>query len=447
MPDNKFERPYGDRQIILDDFKKRVIDLIENHQPLPDTGIYDEPVRYFKANLKWTPIIFGLLTWAEDLAYWPAAANDLYTGIQQILIFEEGIELPDPPEIDCGDVEDCLSSSEIIANLNEQIDALNNQIIELGDQIDNLEKTVESGGNPLPDNPDMVDSGNDVCRGAYYISQRLLDKLFEYYDMAKTLTFQEFVEAMMSLASIGFIPAVSFWQYVFTISSPDLDDQAAEYVENIQIAFFCANWDLQTAKDLINADPEILSNQKALWLSVLDLFSQGQIDEWGLIGALDTTERDCSTGCPWVVVFDFAGLYVPDGTEDAIIPGNSWSVSGGVYNETVGYVALADQMTISHVLPQQCRIFDYYLLHARGPVALAVDASFWWRGSAGTGSEQYSTALRELSTTYSIDHFTVLGQPIMTQVKILHDAFFDPGPTYSQKIGWVKLIGSGVQPV
>ena len=61
MADNKYHKNL-DRQAVLFDFQNRIIDLLDNNQPLPDTDIYDEPVRYFKANLKWTPIIFGWLS-------------------------------------------------------------------------------------------------------------------------------------------------------------------------------------------------------------------------------------------------------------------------------------------------------------------------------------------------------------------------------------------------
>lgn len=96
MPDHKF-RQHVDRNYVLLDAKQRIIDLMENGQELPEVGIYDEPVRYFKANEQWCKIIFGWLDWLEDVAGWHDAEDDNYSGIQQILIFEEGI---DPMSID-----------------------------------------------------------------------------------------------------------------------------------------------------------------------------------------------------------------------------------------------------------------------------------------------------------------------------------------------------------
>lgn len=91
MADNKFYRSV-DRQITPLDAKQRIIDLMANGQSLPDAGIYDEPVRYFKANEKWCAILFGWLAWYEDPAGWPEAEDDNFSGIQQVLMFEEGIE-------------------------------------------------------------------------------------------------------------------------------------------------------------------------------------------------------------------------------------------------------------------------------------------------------------------------------------------------------------------
>lgn len=92
MPDRKFEQR-DDRQKITLDFKQRIIDLMANQQPLPDVGIYDEPLRYFKANEQWCAVIFGWLDWLEDVAGWPESENENHAGIQAILIFEEGIKM------------------------------------------------------------------------------------------------------------------------------------------------------------------------------------------------------------------------------------------------------------------------------------------------------------------------------------------------------------------
>lgn len=92
MADNKFERDY-DRQILLADRKARILDLLANGQLLPEVDIYDPPLRYFKANEQWCAILFGFLAWLEDVAGWQEAEEDDFSGIQQILKFEEGIDI------------------------------------------------------------------------------------------------------------------------------------------------------------------------------------------------------------------------------------------------------------------------------------------------------------------------------------------------------------------
>lgn len=91
MSDHKFDRS-TDRQITTLDAKQRLIDLMANPFILPDVDIYDEPVRYYKANEQWAKILFGWLDWLEDIAGWQEAEGDDFSGIQQVLKFEEGIE-------------------------------------------------------------------------------------------------------------------------------------------------------------------------------------------------------------------------------------------------------------------------------------------------------------------------------------------------------------------
>ena len=91
-----------DRQVVLTDLKNRIIELAENNFALPETDIYDEPVRYFKANLKWTPIIFGWLTILQTEMGWPEAEDTNYRGIQALLKFEEGIDMTLSEDISSG---------------------------------------------------------------------------------------------------------------------------------------------------------------------------------------------------------------------------------------------------------------------------------------------------------------------------------------------------------
>lgn len=436
MPDRKFDKT-EDRYIALLDEKQRLIDLMENAQMLPETGIYDEPVRYFKANLKWTPIIFGWLSWLQDVAGWAQANGENFAGIQALLIFEEGIELP-TYELDCGDVEDCLSTSDIIASLISQIDSLQTQIEE-------LEYEAPIGGGDLPATPTMPSGANNLCRSAHYIADKLYADLVLAWTQAEALTWDEFLDAIFGTIWFNFENAKGFWQYAQTVGIPLLDESAGDYKSQIADAFFCAELSLTRALEIVASDATIPTNEKGLWLAIIDNYTQSQIDEWGLIGTLRDGSPDCTEGCPWVVVFDFSGLYVPDNSETLIILGNSWTVTGGEFVEGVGYVANQDQMILSNDLPEQCRMMSYYWTMAKGSLMLAADAYLWWHGADGLGVPQYSSNLRTLSNDYGIHAFTVNGNPIMNQTRILLDAYFSGG-TSGHKIGWVKLVGTGAYP-
>lgn len=81
------------RLMVVDDWKKQVIDLASSNFVVPAVDIYDEPVRYYKANLQWTPIIEGILSWLTEVTAWQNANDDSHAGIQAILKFLEGVDI------------------------------------------------------------------------------------------------------------------------------------------------------------------------------------------------------------------------------------------------------------------------------------------------------------------------------------------------------------------
>lgn len=91
MSDHKFERD-EDREVTPSEIKNRLIVLMENGFEMPEVHIYDEPVRYLKMNLEWFKIFSGWLSWMEHPSFWKDAEDYDFEAIQQILLFEEGIE-------------------------------------------------------------------------------------------------------------------------------------------------------------------------------------------------------------------------------------------------------------------------------------------------------------------------------------------------------------------
>lgn len=441
--DHKFDRS-KDRQIVLLDAKQRIIDMMENHQDLPEVGVYDEPVRYFKANKEWCKIIFGWLDALEEVAGWPEAIDDNYPGIQGILIFEEGIELP-PAEIDCGDVEDCLESSTIINNLNITIEELTTIVNEQAQIIEELQNDESTDGVDVPDNPSMPASADTLCRSANYLSVSLGSRLLAVWADANTMSLQEFAENVLGVLAWDHHKMTEFWQLALTLALPTLATDAQDYLENIKLALFCAELDRENTIGFINLDAGIPANEKAIWVSIIEMHTQAQLDELAYIGSLGTDSQDCSTGCTWIIVYDFGGHYTPVGDETLIITGDTWDTDFADFVPGNGYVSNGDQMYIYKTLPEQCRLSHYQVSVAKDPLMIAMDAFFYWRGSSGTGSPQYSAGIRTFSNVYTIMNFTVLGDPIMPSAAIVLDAFLGASP-YMQRCEWIKIVGTGAYP-
>lgn len=90
----------------IHDEKQQIPDLVTSELIPPSTGIFDEPVRYYKANKEWTKFIEGWLTWLAEIAPWYQANEHDYPAIEAILEFLVGIdppagEFPNITEPDC----------------------------------------------------------------------------------------------------------------------------------------------------------------------------------------------------------------------------------------------------------------------------------------------------------------------------------------------------------
>lgn len=434
-----------DRQIALDDLKKRIIDLTENKPELPGVAWDAEPVRYFKLNQEWCILLAGWLDHMESEAFWPDAEGQDYAGIQAILKFEEGIELP-VTDFDCGDVEDCLETSETIANLNTLINQLEEQIDQLEDQIGELEDEQATDTVDIPPTPDMGDSGNDICRGADFISRRLGDLLLDMWEKASTLTLQEFMSVLGSIVSWGFIPSTEFWQYVFTVSNPELAEECQDYLENIRQAFFCSNWELEGAIATIQADGELPSDVKALWVQFLSHFRQSEIDEYGQIGILGETEFDCTGGCPWIVVYKFGPDYVAIGDEDEIIEGDTWDVENGDFVGGTGYDSNAVNMIISKSLPEQCRVTHYGAGVAKASNCGRADVAVWYRGPTTEGEEQWTAEQFTINNLITGMGFNLGTGHVLSTAKVAMQAVLCGPGDDGMKISWVRLVGTGNRP-
>jgi hypothetical protein len=83
----------NNRIITMGDEKRQIIDFEESEFVAPEADIYDEPARYYKANLEWAKYIEGHLLTLATIAAWEEATDESYAAIQAIRTFIEGIEM------------------------------------------------------------------------------------------------------------------------------------------------------------------------------------------------------------------------------------------------------------------------------------------------------------------------------------------------------------------
>lgn len=142
-----------DRNKVYTDEKYRIIDFSQFSYTAPESGIYDGELRYFAVNADWYPIVIGWIDHLAEIYAWKNAEDERYHGIQQILIFEQGVDMP---IIDCGEIEDCIENSPTIINI------INGGAS--GYNPENADKPIEEGQNyPIAEQPVVtpVDCGDD----------------------------------------------------------------------------------------------------------------------------------------------------------------------------------------------------------------------------------------------------------------------------------------------
>lgn len=103
-----------DRNKVYTDEKNRIIDFSQFSYTAPESGIYEGDLRYFAVNSDWYPIVIGWIDHLAQIYAWGDAEDERHHGIQQILIFEQGVDMP---VIDCGDIEDCIENSPTIIDI------------------------------------------------------------------------------------------------------------------------------------------------------------------------------------------------------------------------------------------------------------------------------------------------------------------------------------------
>lgn len=135
--------------------KFTVFDFSDRPLTPPTSGIYDGPLRYYAANKEWATILEGLIDILASPAAWDETVTDeSHAAIQQILIFEEGINMPDLSSL-AQDIRDGIY--EAANDIAKQIVSGRTFNISVGDDGTVTDPTTGSGDAGLPeDDPDTI---------------------------------------------------------------------------------------------------------------------------------------------------------------------------------------------------------------------------------------------------------------------------------------------------
>lgn len=270
-----------DRQAIPLDEKQRILDLTSFKFTPPETGIYDEPTRCYKANVEWAKIIEGFLDWLADVAAWKDAENDNYVAIQALLQFLEGTDCDMP--LDCEEVEACLQTSPTIGGINDQVTG--------GYSPENIEIPINEGKNY----PDIGNELNNPIDCGDADKNKLWGGISEFVDYSHAINL-DFLEQFTAIASkaqlvatlISAIPvvgAIGFFDEVTELAAWVFDMLRINYAANVttdglyelKCELFClavandCNFSIQDASNYFQSDSGIMTDFSS---PILDLLGE-----------------------------------------------------------------------------------------------------------------------------------------------------------------------------
>jgi len=447
MTDHKFEKKF-ERDAVLFDFKNRIIDMLENGVTPPEVGIYDEPVRYLKMNQEWFKLLAGWLSWMESVAYWKDAEDETYPGIQAILEFEEGIDLP-TGDFDCGDVEDCLGESTIITEITNNITENTTNITNITNQVDDLEDCGCGGNNYPPPEDDYegeqeTPGNSKICGSAAYIADHLYSLIAQTIDDSLGVTLEEFLEGLLGLGGFDASLLKLFWDYIVTITNPDLANDCLSFQPSIAEAFFCNLLDRDAARAAIEADSALPDDVKQAYLAALDSVNDAKLALWAFVGA-ETQAYDCSEFCSWKVYWVFDGSVIEDEEPHTVYTGVGAWTSNDAELLAAGWASTDGDMELSHDLPPDCKVNDIAIRAGKHNACGTLVWNYTWRGATGTGTQAQSGSqfigFADGVATANVHHAELTSMMVAT----LNSTCSGATPP-REHVGWIMLSGTGSKP-
>lgn len=284
MPDHKFERKYDRRRVLQDD-KDRIIDFQDFSQSPPEVGIYDGEVRYFKANKEWCKFIFGWLTWMQDVAFWPDAEDTTYHAIQQIMIFEEGVDLGvfmSPEEFYQANK---AAIYDAFNDLAKQIVSGRTTNINVGEDGTVTDPTDSPGGEEIPDDPDTPEDESAEARSGGAIGIRVgynkfYVELIGYIDDGLAVaTIMQRLSAVYSLNE-SMEAAVTEFRTDYLAPIPVIE----EFADTLDSHLYCEGTNLQSIAAYI-VGLSVTANEIETALLINGGFEDKQISDWYNRGA------------------------------------------------------------------------------------------------------------------------------------------------------------------
>lgn len=77
---------------VKDYLKTKKLNFDDYAPDIPQSGIFDDPVRCYKINDRWAVIVMGMVSWLLDPDLWKDATDERYIAIQEISKFLQGME-------------------------------------------------------------------------------------------------------------------------------------------------------------------------------------------------------------------------------------------------------------------------------------------------------------------------------------------------------------------
>jgi len=344
----------SERRITNGDFKRIYLPIGDWEIEPPDTGIYDEPVFYYKANYKWASMIEGFVSWLTEITAWKNAEDENYSGIQAIMTFLERIVI----EIDCAQVEDCLETSTIINNMitnitnnTTNITTNTTNITNVTNQVEIMEEEQHSRNQvPLAN----TYAGDDLCNAAAYTSQQIIENAISVFNQKNSSNFVDWIENTLNNGAGWIGNAIEgVWDAIDGSYTNTIVELVASnpYVED---ALFDNNLDRIAAKTAVLADTSISAAAKAAVAAMLDALTDGQIANWAMVGKA-TTAGGCGsvTAWNWIYATHACSYGLPAGWSLTITEGACGDGIGafdGIYKTATSAIA---RVSVTLAFPTQ----------------------------------------------------------------------------------------------